>query len=168
MKLNEDTANDIVAYRLHQSEDTGGDIDSVTFEGLSLRHHRDGFKTPAVDNKGSLKWNGEGLPPVGAEFEFGDHRSKARCLGVGSEMVFACWGDPEDEDGDYEEFLISIAHSTFYPVRTEEEVMQETIETSLRTCLAGTGAGITKLAAKGLYQAIANGSIPGVGLIKDK
>lgn len=33
-------------------------------------------------------------------------------------------------------------------------------ETALRTCLAGTGAGITPLAANCIYEAIAAGKIP--------
>ena len=48
----------------------------------------------------------------------------------------------------------------FRPIRSEAEKKRYEVETELRTCLAGTGAGITRLAAKCIYDAIAAGKIP--------
>lgn len=107
-------------------------------------------------------WNGEGLPPVGCKFEYGSHRTAATCLGVGFDMVFAWKGNPLGED--YEEFMISIKDSSFHKPRTEAERKREEAEVNLRTCLIGSGAGITELAAKTIYDAIGAGKIPGVKL----
>jgi hypothetical protein len=41
-----------------------------------------------------------------------------------------------------------------------EAKRREEIESALRTCLAGTGAGITPLAAKGIYDSILKNEIP--------
>lgn len=70
-------------------------------------------------------WNGEGLPPVGCEFEYGTHRSKAKCIAVGHHFVFASAGNPDDEEGEYEEMMISILDSEFYPVRSERDKFAE-------------------------------------------
>jgi hypothetical protein len=59
---------------------------------------------------------------------------------------------------------IIIDKPQFRPLRTEAEKVREDAETAMRTCLAGTGAGITPLAAKGIYEEIAAGKIPGVKL----
>lgn len=48
-------------------------------------------------------------------------------------------------------------------IKNERETKKrDEVETAFRTCLAGTGAGITPLAAKCLYDAIAAGKIPGI------
>lgn len=44
--------------------------------------------------------------------------------------------------------------------KERESKKRDEVETTLRTCLAGTGAGITPLAAKSIYDAIAAGKIP--------
>lgn len=66
-------------------------------------------------------WDGEGLPPVGCEFLFGTHQTKAKCIAVGRDVIFASIGNPDEEDGAYEEFVISIHHSEFRPIRSEAE-----------------------------------------------
>ena len=66
------------------------------------------------------QWNGEGLPPVGAIFEYGTHRSIAKCIAVSHLHVFASKGDPDDEESEYEEFMIPVC-SEFRPVQTERE-----------------------------------------------
>lgn len=89
-------------------------------------------------------WNGEGLPPVGCEFEYGTHRTKAKCIGIGHHMIFASKGDPDDENGDFEEFIISILDSEFRPLRTEaERAIDEMVQLS----------GVSTGAAKILYDA---------------
>lgn len=89
-------------------------------------------------------WDGTGLPPVGVEFEYGTHRTKAKCLGIGHHMIFASVGDPDDEDGNFEEFMISIQDSEFRPLRTEaERAIDEMVQLS----------GVSTGAAKILYDA---------------
>lgn len=66
------------------------------------------------------QWNGEGLPPVGAIFEYGIHRSIAKCIAVSHLHVFASKGNPDDEESEYEEFMIPVC-SEFRPVQTERE-----------------------------------------------
>lgn len=67
------------------------------------------------------EWDGEGLPPVGCEFLFGTHQTKAKCIAVGRDVIFASTGNPDEKDGFYEEFVISIHHSEFRPIRSEAE-----------------------------------------------
>ncbi|HHH4587121.1 TPA: hypothetical protein ACPZ0W_004215 [Enterobacter bugandensis] len=67
------------------------------------------------------EWDGLGLPPVGCEFLFGTHQTKAKCIAVGRDVIFASIGNPDEEDGVYEEFVISIHHSEFRPIRSEAE-----------------------------------------------
>lgn len=105
-------------------------------------------------------WNGEGLPPVGAEFEYGSHRSVAKCIAVSYHHVFASKGDPDDEEGDYEEFLIDIGHSSFYPTRTETERRREEAIGKMMDC----SAVLVEATAGLIYDAIASGKIPGVKL----
>lgn len=44
--------------------------------------------------------------------------------------------------------------------KERESKKRDEVETALRTCLAGTGAGITPLAAKCIYDSIFNKEIP--------
>ena len=105
-----------------------------------------GLLTPAITREQyeATGWDGKSLPPVGVEFEYGTHRTKAKCLGIGHHMIFASKGDPDDEDGDFEEFMISILDSEFHPLRTEAE---RAIDEMVRLSGVSTGA------AKILYDA---------------
>lgn len=69
----------------------------------------------------NTEWDGEGFPPVGCEFLFGTHQNKAKCIAVGRDVIFASTGNPDEEDGFYEEFVISIHHSEFRPIRSEAD-----------------------------------------------
>ncbi len=112
-------------------------------------------------NKPQPVWNGEGLPPVGCECEAFDGVSWFPVVVVGRYDGFAfAW------NYDYRKTLtINEEHSNnFRPIRTEAERKRLETETALRTCLAGSGAGITPLAATKIYDAIAAGKIPGVKL----
>lgn len=113
-------------------------------------------------------WNGEGLPPIGCEFEFGTHRTRAKCLGIGHHMIFASKGDPDDEDGDFEEFMISIMHSEFHPIRTEAERKRQEAITKITDAICGdipdTGMATAAKYAARAYDAIAAGKIPGIKL----
>lgn len=104
-------------------------------------------------------WSGDGLPPVGCEFEYGKHRTKAKCLGIGHQMIFASKGDPDDEDGDFEEFMLSIMHSEFHPVRSEADKKREDTILAIKrlNVVDYYGAGV-------IYEAIAACKIEGVKL----
>lgn len=103
-------------------------------------------------------WGGTGLPPVGVEFEYGTHRTRAKCLAIGHHMVFASKGDPDDEDGDFEEFMISIQDSEFHEVRSKRD---EAVHTIAELCRSAASNGHS---ADLIYDAIAAGKITGVKL----
>lgn len=112
------------------------------------------------------EWDGEGLPPVGCEFLFGTHHTKAKCIAVGRDVIFASTGNPDEKDGFYEEFVISIHHSKFRPIRSEadkkrDEAVKEMIE--LIDSLVGERANPVhgkKAVAEKFYESIAAGKIP--------
>nr|DAQ24801.1 MAG TPA: hypothetical protein [Caudoviricetes sp.] len=151
---------DIIAYRLQQPtkseqacDDSAGDDDEADLNECIGKD---------VDIP---EWNGEGLPPVGTICEYSlAGRVWSTCkidLYVGTQgVVISCdvfEGIQYVDFAKYDDF-------EFRPLRTEAERAREDAETAIRTCLAGTGAGITPLAAKGIYDAIAAGKIPGVKL----
>lgn len=90
------------------------------------------------------QWDGEGLPPVGCGFLFGTHRTMAKCIAVGYHMLFASKGNPDDEDGEYEEFIISIPHSEFYPIRSEADKKRDDAVKALRDIIGGPGGPLHK------------------------
>ncbi len=106
------------------------------------------------------EWNGDGLPPVGTV-------CMANLANGWTDVKVAYIGD---EGGCREALVFEIKTTNpawadeFRPLRTEAEKAREAAETAMRTCLAGTGAGITPMAAKGIYDAISAGKIPGVKL----
>lgn len=110
-------------------------------------------------------WNGEGLPPVGCEFEYGTHRTRAKCLGIGHHMVFASKGDPKDQDGDFEEFLISIHYSEFHPIRSEADKKREAAINAILDDMRTIPCDLDlRDEVAVIYDAIAAGKIPGVKL----
>lgn len=106
-------------------------------------------------------WNGDGLPPVGCECEFQNFSdspwTKVRVIHYNGDEV---WLEPLNGA---QSFVLGNPDG-FRPIRTEAEQKREETETQLRICLIGTGAGITPLAAKGIYEAIAAGKIPHITL----
>lgn len=108
-----------------------------------------------------VEWSGEGLPPVSCEFEYGTHRSVAKCIAVSHHHVFASKGDPDDENSDYEEFLIDIGHSSFYPLSTEAERKRDEAIKQMMDC----SAVLLKVTAGLIYDEIAAGKIPGIKLV---
>lgn len=107
-------------------------------------------------------WNGEGLPPVGCEFEYGTHRSVAKCIAVSYHHVFASKGDPDDENSDYEEFLIDIEHSSFYPVGTEADRKREGVTAALVAVCSNYNKTDVIHAADEIYDAIVAHRIDGI------
>ncbi len=115
-------------------------------------------------NKPQPVWNGEyPIPPgtdVAVHFEGDDSRvwTDFRVEYMRGDVVVLF--DHRNED------VASYSNKrlNFRPIRTEAERKREDAETALRTCLAGSGAGVTPLAATKIYDAIATGKIPGVKL----
>ncbi len=110
------------------------------------------------NESGKPEWDGVGLPPVGCECEFNAYgRGWEKCVVLYvSEYTLLL---RTDRASDPEEAFIP-GDIEFRPIRSEAEKKRYEVETELRTCLAGTGAGITRLAAKCIYDAIAAGKIP--------
>ncbi|EPM3638970.1 hypothetical protein ACTLMW_002805 [Enterobacter roggenkampii] len=100
-----------------------------------------------------LKWDGEGLPPVGCEFLFGTHQTKAKCIAVGRDVIFASTGNPDEKDGFYEEFVISIHHSEFRPFRSEADKKREIIISMIEK--AYKGCPHSDAVPHAIYEAIA-------------
>lgn len=110
-------------------------------------------------------WNGEGLPPVGTICEAKVPRQITGWEWREVKVVESGIPGAEKEALVYDLETTSPSWADeFRPLRNEAEKAREGAETAMRVCLAGTGAGITPLAAKGIYDAIAAGKIPGVKL----
>lgn len=129
-------SGDIIAYRLHQTQDANSranddrlasDLVSV---GLVEKPIDDACRVEADLNECigqapcAPQWDGHGLPPVGVEFEYGSHRSRARCLAIGLHYVFASKGDQDDAERDYEELLIDI-HTSYHLARSTDEIKRD-------------------------------------------
>lgn len=109
-----------------------------------------------------VEWNGEGLPKVGCEFEYGTHRSVAKCIAVSYHHVFASKGDPDDENSDYEEFLIDIEDSSFYPVSTEADRKRKGVTAALVAVCSNYNKTDVIHAAGEIYDAIVAHRIDGI------
>lgn len=108
-----------------------------------------------------VEWDGAGMPPVGCEFEYGTHHTKAKCLAIGHHMVFASKGNLDDEEGDYEEFMID-AQIEFHPIRSESERKRDETLCAMRNCVSNFNNTSVIHAIEQCYDAIAAGKIPGV------
>ena len=160
---------DIIAYRLQQptkSEQVRADA-WRSYAGITEKDDEADLNECIGQDVDMPEWNFDGLPPVGTICEYSlAGRVWSPCkieLYVGTQgVVISCdvfEGIQYVDFAKYDDF-------EFRPLRTEAERAREDAETAIRTCLAGTGAGITPLAAKGIYDAIAAGKIPGVKLDK--
>lgn len=107
---------DIIAYRLHQPQ-----------EAVQAKADDEADLNDCIGQTPAPVWNGEGLPPVGVEFEYGSHRSRAKCLAIGLHYVFASKGNPDDEESDYEELLID-AGTEYYPVDEDRAAIRNVIK----------------------------------------
>lgn len=169
---------DIIAYRLQnptKSEQVRADAWRA-YAGMTEKDEEADLNECIGQGVDMPEWNGDGLPPVGAKVEFFINPKlvyrNARIPDVGTEMevvahktttdgniVAVCYWDESGAGRSH-----CFVPESLKPLRTEAERAREDAETAMRTCLAGTGAGITPLAAKGIYDAIAAGKIPGVKL----
>lgn len=111
-----------------------------------------------------VEWDGAGLPPVGVEFEYGTHRTKAKCMGIGHHMIFASKGNPDDEESDYEEFMISILDSEFRPLRSEADKKRDAAISAMVKSTYGPNEYTYQEICELVYADIAAGKIPGVKL----
>lgn len=106
---------------------------------------------------GKPEWDGDGLPPVGCECEGKQlaqlNWNKFKVVAIENGHIFGFWNDNVSTGLDSRLW-------EFRPLRSEADKKRDEAETALRTCLAGTGAGITPLAAHCIYDAIASGKIP--------
>lgn len=99
----------------------------------------------------SESWDGQGLPPVGVEFErrFIDQEGSpwawGKVIAHGSRRVFYV-----DRTG--EEWSHAPADMEFRPIRTAEQIAKDEREAALKEMLAVTG-GSSRRAAKALYDA---------------
>ena len=166
-------------YQYNNYNDRAGDFDwehiGSNADIIAYRLQQLGFKSRADDERleqdlnecigqdvDAPEWSGEGLPPAGCECEARYRNADNaewvffRCVGVDCGVAFGWLGK--------EAATLGLGSYEFRPLRTEAERSREDAETAMRTCLVGTGAGITPLAAKGIYEAIAAGKIPGVKL----
>lgn len=146
-------SHDIIAYRLHQPQEV---------EQAEADDEAD--LNECIGQDAAPVWNGEGLPPVSCEFEYGSHRTKAKCLAVANYMVFASKGNPDDEESDYEEFMISILDSEFHPVRTEAERKRDAAVGKIFDVICKSLTDESESTSFAIYDAIAAGEIPGVKL----
>ena len=148
---NDGNQNNIIAYRPHKP-------------GINSRANDDRLEQDLNECIGQdvdiPEWNGDGIPPIWCACEMRD--SKGTWLPV--EIIAKNDGFTFGWSYDYRIVFFGDKADEFRPLRTEAERVREDSETAMRTCLAGTGAGITPLAAKGIYEAIAAGKIPGVKL----
>ncbi|MFV8040535.1 hypothetical protein ACNQ05_11475 [Enterobacter cloacae complex sp.6701062] len=119
-------------------------------------------------------WNGEGMPPIGSKVSFfynerydyhkeiiPEHGQELEVVAHktttdGHDVAVCYW----DKSGGG--MAVCLVPGSLLPIRSEADKKREEAETNLRTCLAGTGAGITPLAAKSIYDAIAAGKVPGI------
>lgn len=148
------------------------EFDGVGCDIITYRLHKPGINSRANDDRlekylnecigqiAPVEWDKNGLPLVGVRCEMADENGQLK------EVEVIAWRNKCVIGWDSERLIAYISNnpSDFRPLRTEAERAREDAETAMRTCLAGTGAGITPLAAKGIYEAIAAGKIPDVKL----
>lgn len=121
-------SGDIIAYRLHQPQEAE-QVRAAAWNAYAGITEADDEAdlNDCIGQTPAPVWNGEGLPPVGVEFEYGSHRSRAKCLAHGFHYVFASKGNPDDEESDYEEFLID-AGTEYYPVDEDRAAIRKVIK----------------------------------------
>lgn len=112
-------------------------------------------------------WDGEGLPPVGIEIEYKFTKvsyrsdfSRGKVLAYGIQSVFMEHWSSKNE------FIHSLDHIEFRPIRTETDRKREDILKLMRQFVTKYNKTDVVHAIEELYEAIAAGKIPGVELSK--
>lgn len=146
-------SGNIIAYRLHREINTRANDDRLEQD-----------LNECIGQDMDPAWNGEGLPPVGAECEalYDTHRNewvKSRIIAHDSGGVIGRWldGDKCNELFDY-----SMPDGSFRPLRTEGEKLREKsikeIDAACRECPH------QEAIAEHIYEYIAAGKFTGVKL----
>lgn len=150
--------SNIISYRLHQPQEVA---QTEAEQELDLNE--------CIGQAPAPVWSGEGLPPVGMEIEYSfakvNYRtnfSRGKVLAYGMQNVFMeHWASKN-------EFIQPLDKIEFRPIRSEAE--RKRYEAVQALCDAGGGNGkVDEKAGYGscwfdIYDAIADGKIPGVKL----
>lgn len=153
-----DAEYDIIAYRLHQPQ-----------EAEQAKADDEDDLNDCIGQTPAYVWNGEGLPPVGMEIEYSfakvNYRtdfSRGKVLAYGMQSVFMeHWASKN-------EFIQPLDKIEFRPIRSKADRKRDEAVQAL--CNAGGGMGrVDEESGYGscwfdIYDAIADGKIPGVKL----
>lgn len=117
------------------------------------------YETEILEAPPKIAWNGEGLPPVGCEFEMaygqGDWK-KARLIAHGEEQIIFRYEGEIEFSGHRNNFR-------FRPILSEAERKREEAINKIQShCHVDHRAPISAGQAIALYDAIAAGKIPGI------
>lgn len=144
------TDADIIAYRLHQTQEVTKSGDEADLNDC-------------IDQDAATAWSGEGLPPVGMEIEYSfakvNYRtdfSRGKVLAYGMQSVFMeHWASKN-------EFIQPLDKIEFRPIRSEaDKNRDEAKHTIAELCRQAASNGH---AADLIYDAIAAGKVRGVKL----
>ena len=114
----------------------------------------------------SIEWDGEGLPPVGCEFEWSTHSNgftllhKRKCTAVGTSGILSV-GD------DGVELYLNNVNNRFFPIRTKADRMRESSVDAICDILRVDRDCGARINLVKIYEAIAAGKIPGIRLTDD-
>lgn len=147
---------DIIAYRLQQ-------------HGIDSRANDEQLEqdlNECIGHGVTSEWDGEGLPPVGAEFEHSFHADGfstwhwRRCTAVGKRGVLCV--DEKDT-----ELYLNDTNNRFRPIRSETDKKRDEAIQGMASIIDYRNGCSSKPLAGWIYEAIAAGKIPGIKM-KDK
>lgn len=147
---------DIIAYRLQQ-------------HGIDSRANDEQLEqdlNECIGHGVTSEWDGEGLQPVGAEFEHSFHADGfstwhwRRCTAVGKRGVLCV--DEKDT-----ELYLNDTNNRFRPIRSETDKKRDEAIQGMASIIDYRNGCSSKPLAGWIYEAIAAGKIPGIKL-KDK
>lgn len=147
----DDDVTNIIAYRLHKPDINSRANDDRLEQDLN----------ECIGQNFANEWDGEGFPPVGAEFEHSFHADGfsswhlRKCTAVGKHGVL-CVDDKDTE------LYLNDTNNRFRPLRTEAEKALESAKHIIaELCRDSASNGHS---ADLIIEAIADGKIPGVKL----
>jgi len=125
----------------------------------------------ALEASKKPKWNGEGLPPIGAEIEVLSPTygwKKATVTAVTDNWLIAQYEDGVEFAGTHRTFSNTLGWETdcshFRKVKSQAERQREATVASLQESLKGSGYGLPDGAASIVVDAIAQGKVSGIKL----